>query len=96
MELGIQAASDKTGYRERGFINKEGQQWNSEADHLAMKSNVDIQYEKISADYSRIADPDIITKVSSEIASANIRQNASVSGRAQANQTLSLTLRLVQ
>ena len=182
-ELGIQAASDNIGDRERGFINQEVQQLISESDRIAKTtvfgdkrlldgsggemdfhvgvnggpeniisyslgsdatasnlgidgidiqdkddaremlttldgalkivgdmranfgaiqnrldsaaSNLDIQYENLSAARSRIADTDI-AKMSSELASANILQNASVSVLAQANQTPSVALRLLQ
>lgn len=182
-ELGIQAASDNIGDRERGFINEEVKQLISEADRIAKTtvfgdkrlldgsgtemqfhvgvnggeeniieyslstdatasqlgiegieiedkqdardmlstvddalkmvgdmranfgaiqnrldsaaSNLDIQYENLSAAKSRIADTDI-AKMSSELASANILQNAAVSVLAQANQLPAVALRLLQ
>ncbi len=182
-ELGIQAASDNIGDRERGFINQEVQQLISESDRIAKTtvfgdkrlldgsgtemefhvgvnggeeniisynlstnatagelgiegieisdkqdardmlstvddalkmvgdmranfgaiqnrldaaaSNLDIQYENLSAAKSRIADTDI-AKESSELASANILQNAAVSVLAQANQLPAVALKLLQ
>ena len=57
-------------------------------------SNIDIQYENLSAAKSRIADTDV-AKESSEFASANILQNAAVSVLAQANQLPAVALKLL-
>jgi len=58
-------------------------------------SNLDIQYENISAANSRIRDVDV-AKESSEIASASVLQNAAISVLAQANQQPNMALKLVQ
>ncbi len=58
-------------------------------------SNLDVQYENISAANSRIRDVDV-AKESSEIASASVLQNAAVSVLAQANQQPNMALKLVQ
>lgn len=57
-------------------------------------SNLDIQYENLSAAGSRIRDADV-AKESSEIASANILQQASIGVLAQANQLPQSALRLL-
>lgn len=57
-------------------------------------SNLDIQYENLSSAKSRISDADIAYE-SSEMASSQILQNASVSVLAQANQNGSAALRLL-
>lgn len=57
-------------------------------------SNLDVQYENLSAAKSRIADTDI-AKETSEMASASILQNAAVSVLAQANQFPAVALKLV-
>lgn len=57
-------------------------------------SNLDIQYENLSAAKSRIADADIAYE-SSEMASSQILQSASVAVLAQANQNGSAALRLL-
>lgn len=57
-------------------------------------SNLDVQYENLSAAKSRIADTDIAHETS-ELASANILQNAAVSVLAQANQMPNVALKLV-
>lgn len=57
-------------------------------------SNLDIQIENLSAAKSRIADTDI-AKESSELASAQILQQAAVSVLAQANQFPSVALKLI-
>ncbi len=57
-------------------------------------SNIDIQYENLSAARSRIADTDV-AKESSEFASANILQSAAVSVLAQANQLPAVALKLL-
>jgi flagellin len=57
-------------------------------------SNLDIQYENLSAANSRIRDTDV-AKESAEMASANILQNASVSVLAQANQMPSVAMKLL-
>lgn len=181
-ELGIQAASDNVGEKERGFINEESKQILQEADRIAKTtrfgdkmlldgsggqqefhvgpfggkenvikfsldanatagelgidgidltdksgardalntvdealgkigtmranfgaiqsrldstvSNLDTQYENISAANSRLRDTDV-AKESSEIASANILQNAAVSVLAQANQFPQVALKLI-
>lgn len=181
-ELGIQAASDTIGDRERGFVNIESQQLLEEADRIAKTtrfgdknlldgsggtqeyqvgafggsdnvikfslssdaragelgidgidmtdkssardalstvdealsklgsmranfgaiqsrldstvSNLDIQYENLSAANSRIRDTDV-AKESSEIASAQVLQQAAVGVLAQANQFPSLALKLI-
>jgi flagellin len=58
-------------------------------------SNLDVQYENLSAANSRIRDVDV-AKESSEMASASILQNAAVSVLAQANQIPSMALKLIQ
>lgn len=57
-------------------------------------NNLDIQYENLSAAKSRISDTDV-AKESSEMASANILQNAAVSVLAQANQIPNVALKLL-
>ncbi|MGZ3722617.1 MAG: flagellin N-terminal helical domain-containing protein [Bdellovibrionales bacterium] len=57
-------------------------------------SNLDIQYENLSAAKSRISDADIAYE-SAEMMSANILQNASVSVLAQANQNGAAALKLI-
>lgn len=57
-------------------------------------TNLDVQNENMMAAKSRIADADV-AKETSELASANILQNASVSVLAQANQFPQVALRLV-
>lgn len=57
-------------------------------------SNLDIQYENLSAAKSRIADTDI-AKESSEYASSQILQQAAVAVLAQANQSQGMALRLL-
>ncbi|MCM2282343.1 MAG: flagellin FliC [Bdellovibrionaceae bacterium] len=57
-------------------------------------SNLDIQYENLSAAGSRIRDADV-ARESSEIASANILQQAAVSVLAQANQQPYSALKLI-
>ncbi len=57
-------------------------------------SNLDISYENLSAANSRIRDTDI-AKETSEIASANILQQAAVGVLAQANQTPAVALKLI-
>lgn len=57
-------------------------------------SNLDIQYENLSAANSRIRDTDI-AKETAEMTSANILQNAAVSVLAQANQLPQVALKLV-
>jgi flagellin len=181
-ELGVQAASDTVGDKERGFINEESQQILQEADRIAKTtrfgdkmlldgsggkqefqvgpyggkdnvisfsldsdatasalgidgidltdksgardalntvdealgkigamrasfgsiqsrldstvSNLDTQYENVSAAKSRIADTDV-AKETSDMASANILQNAAVSVLAQANQFPQVALKLI-
>jgi flagellin len=58
-------------------------------------SNLDNQYENLSAANSRIRDVDV-AKESSEVASANVLQNAAVSVLAQANQAPNMALKLLQ
>ena len=60
----------------------------------ATVSNLDIQYENLSAANSRIRDTDI-AKETSEIASAQILQQAAVSVLAQANTFPSMALKLI-
>jgi flagellin len=60
----------------------------------ATTSNLDIQYEKLSAANSRIRDTDV-AKESAEIASAQILQQAAVGVLAQANQFPSVALKLI-
>jgi flagellin len=60
----------------------------------ATVSNLDIQYENLSAANSRIRDTDI-AKETSEIASAQILQQAAVGVLAQANQFPSMALKLI-
>lgn len=181
-ELGIQAASDNVGERERGFLDQEAQQLIMEADRIAKTtqfgdkklldgssqelsyhvgafageenkieynlsadatssalgidgidvsdkgsatasldvvdealgvlgglranfgaiqsrlqstvSNLDVQYENISAARSRIADVDV-AKETSELASAQVLQQAAVGVLAQANQFPGMALRLI-
>lgn len=57
-------------------------------------SNLDIQYENLSAAFSRIRDADV-ARESAELASAQVLQQAAVSVMAQANQTPSQALRLL-
>lgn len=57
-------------------------------------SNLDVQYENLSAANSRIRDTDV-AKESAEMASANLLQNAAVSVLAQANQIPNLALKLL-
>lgn len=57
-------------------------------------SNLDIQYENLSAARSRITDTDV-AKETAEMTSANILQQASVSVLAQANQFPSVALKLL-
>lgn len=57
-------------------------------------SNLDTQIENLSAAKSRISDTDI-AKESSELASAQVLQNAAVSVLAQANQFPSVALKLI-
>jgi flagellin len=61
---------------------------------LTTVSNLDIQYENLSAANSRIRDTDV-AKESSEMMSANILQQAAVSVLAQANQMPSVALKLL-
>ena len=58
-------------------------------------SNLDIQYENLSAANSRIRDADVAHE-SAELASSNILQQAAVSVMAQANQSPQSALRLLQ
>lgn len=60
----------------------------------ATTSNLDIQIENLSAAKSRLADTDI-AKESSELASAQVLQQAAVSVLAQANQFPNVALRLL-
>ena len=57
-------------------------------------NNLDVQYENLSAANSRIRDTDV-AKESSEIASAQVLQNAAVSVLAQANQFPNMALKLI-
>lgn len=57
-------------------------------------SNLDIQYENLNAAYARIRDTDI-AKESSELASAQVLQQAAVSVLAQANQFPGVALKLI-
>ena len=57
-------------------------------------SNLDVQFENLSAAKSRIADTDV-AKESSEIASANVLQSAAISVLAQANQMPAVALKLI-
>jgi flagellin len=57
-------------------------------------SNLDIQYENLSAAFSRIRDADV-ARESAELASSNILQQAAVSVMAQANQQPASALRLL-
>lgn len=57
-------------------------------------SNLDVQYENLSAANSRIRDTDV-AKETSEMASANILQQAAISVLAQANQTPAAALKLL-
>lgn len=61
----------------------------------ATVSNLDIQYENLSAANSRLRDADIAYE-SAELASSNILQQASVGVLAQANQRNNSALRLLQ
>lgn len=60
----------------------------------ATVSNLDIQHENLSAANSRIRDADI-AKETSEMASAQVLQNAAVSVLAQANQFPGMALKLI-
>jgi flagellin len=57
-------------------------------------SNLDIQYENLSAAFSRIRDTDV-ARESAELASSQVLQQAAVSVMAQANQTPAQALRLI-
>lgn len=57
-------------------------------------SNLDIQYENLSAAFSRLRDADV-AKESAELASANVLQNAAVSIMAQANSLPASALKLI-
>lgn len=57
-------------------------------------SNLDIQYENLSAANSRIRDTDV-AREASEMASANVLQQAAVAVSAQANQLPAVALRLL-
>ncbi len=57
-------------------------------------SNLDVQFENLSAANSRIRDTDV-AKESAEMASASLLQNAAVSVLAQANQIPNLALKLL-
>ena len=57
-------------------------------------SNLDIQYENLTAANSRIRDTDV-AKETSEMTSANILQQAAVGVLAQANQTPAVALKLL-
>ena len=61
---------------------------------LATVSNLDIQYENLSAANSRIRDTDV-AREAAEMASANILQQAAVSVLAQANQLPGVALKLL-
>lgn len=61
---------------------------------FAAVSNLDIQYENLSAANARIRDTDVAHE-SAEMASANILQQASVSVLAQANQLPAVALKLL-
>ena len=58
-------------------------------------SNLDIQYENLSAANSRLRDTDVAFE-SAELASSNILQNAAISVLAQANQQPNAAIRLLQ
>jgi flagellin len=60
----------------------------------AATSNLDVQYENLSAGNSRIRDVDV-AKESADLASANILQQAAVSVLAQANQFPGVALKLI-
>ncbi len=60
----------------------------------ATTSNLDVQYENLSAANSRIRDADV-AKETSEMASAQVLQSAAVSVLAQANQFPSMALKLI-
>lgn len=60
----------------------------------ATVSNLDIQFENLSAANSRLRDADVAHE-SAELASSNILQQAAVSVLAQANQTPAVALRLL-
>jgi len=60
----------------------------------ATTSNLDVQYENLSAAKSRISDADIAYE-SAEMTSAQVLQNASVSVLAQANQNGAAALKLI-
>jgi len=57
-------------------------------------SNLDTQFENVSEAHSRISDADV-AKETSELASANILQNAAVSVLAQANQFPQVAMKLI-
>lgn len=61
---------------------------------LATVSNLDVQYENLSAANSRIRDTDV-AREAGEMASANILQQAAVSVLAQANQLPGVALKLL-
>ena len=61
----------------------------------ATTSNLDIQYENLSAANSRIRDADVAFEAS-EMASSNVLQSAAVSVLAQANQQPNSAIRLLQ
>lgn len=58
-------------------------------------SNLDIQYENLSAAFSRIRDTDV-AKESADLASSQVLQQAAVAVMAQANQNPAQALRLLQ
>jgi len=60
----------------------------------ATTSNLDIQYENLSAANSRIRDADV-AKESAELASSSVLQNAAVSVLAQANQFPNVAMKLI-
>jgi flagellin len=60
----------------------------------ATTSNLDVQYENLSAANSRIRDADV-AKETSEMASAQVLQSAAVSVLSQANQFPSMALKLI-
>ncbi len=61
----------------------------------ATTSNLDIQFENLSAANSRIRDADV-AKESAELASSSVLQNAAVSVLAQANQFPNIAMKLIQ
>ena len=100
-ELTIQAASDTVGESERGFLDKEYQQLNTEIDRISESTvfngtqllNGEGRGNQDSA-RSVIQDVDV-AEASADLASTTVVKNAAVSTLAQANQIPNSALRLI-